>query len=118
MAEAEIVPHEPSAARPRPTMLHPVTGALILLLDWLLFAGNVPTGLVATWPLSLVGFVAGSLGSIFVQRRFAKDSLRASVIKGLFSGVAVGLPFPVAGTAIGGWILAASGLDRLRKRRT
>ena len=68
------------------------------------------------WFLSLVGFVAGTMGSALIQRRFGQDSWRASLVKGAFCGVAVGLPFPVAGTAIGGWILAASGLDRLRGR--
>jgi hypothetical protein len=99
-------------------MLHPATGALILVLDWILFSGTVVSAGTAMWPLSFVGFVTGSLGSMLIQRRVAKDSLRASAVKGLFSGVAVGLPFPVAGTAIGGWILAASGLDRLRRGRS
>jgi hypothetical protein len=98
-------------------MLHPATGALILAMDWVLFSGSAVSLGTASWLLSLVGFVGGSLGSFIIQRRIAGDSPRASLVKGLFSGVAVGLPFPIAGTAIGGWILAASGLDRLRKVR-
>jgi hypothetical protein len=118
MTEHEVAPRIPAAAAPRSTMLHPATGGLILLLDWALFSGTVVSAGTAMWPLSLVGFVGGSLGSMFIQRRFAKDSLLASLVKGIFSGVAVGLPFPIAGTAVGGWILAASGLGRLRKSRT
>ncbi len=117
MTENEVAPRIPEAIPPRSTMLHPATGAFILLLDWVLFSGTVVSAGTAMWLLSLVGFVTSSVVSTFIQRRFAKDSLRSSVVKGLFAGVAVGLPFPVAGTAIGGWILAASGLDRLRKSR-
>lgn len=101
----------------RGTMLHPAAGVLVLILDWALFSGTLISAGTAMWLLSLIGFIGGSLGSFLIQRRLAKESFRSSWVKGLFCGLAVGLPFPVAGTAVGGWILAASGLNRLRRGR-
>jgi hypothetical protein len=39
-----------------------------------------------------------------------------TLFKGLLSGIAVGIPFPIAGTAVGGAVLALSGLNRLTGR--
>jgi hypothetical protein len=38
-----------------------------------------------------------------------------SLLKGIVGGIAVGLPLPIAGTGIGGLVLALSGLNRLRE---
>jgi hypothetical protein len=112
----DIVPKD-ATARTAGTFVHPATGALILGLDWMLFSGTVVSAGTAWWILSAAGFVLGTAGAAFLQRRFGGDTMRMSVAKGLAAGVVVGLPLPVAGTAVGGWVLAASGLDRLRRRR-
>lgn len=99
----------------RRTLLHPAAGALILGLDWLLFSETIFTGGLAVWFTGPTGLVLGGIGTGLIQRRLAGDSVRAAALKGLAAGLIVGAPFPVAGTAVGGAVLALSGLHRLRQ---
>ena len=94
----------------------PATGLLIMGLDWLLFSEEAASlGLLI--PLtSPVGFLAGAIGTYWLQTRHGKDSKLAAGLKGLFAGILVGIPFPLAGTMVGGAILASSGLAGLRWR--
>lgn len=103
---------EPIADR----MLLPLAGLWILGLDWLLFPPEGATLLLATPFASLVGFILGSMGVYQMQRRFALDEKLPAALKALVGGVIVGMPLPIAGTVIGGWILATSGLIHLRDR--
>lgn len=97
-------------------MLLPLAGLWILGLDWILFPPEGATLTLATPIASVLGFLAGAVGVYQMQRRFAGDNQRYAVLKGLLAGIIVGLPFPLAGTIVGGWILATSGLIRLRDR--
>lgn len=94
--------------------LHPASGILILGLDWLLFSGSVLSLGLSTPALSLLGFAVGAVGTGLIQARYGGDARSTSSLKGLLGGIAVGLPLPVAGTALGGLILTLSGLDRLK----
>lgn len=105
-----------STSTRRSRFFHPASALLILGLDWLLFSGSVLTLGFSTGTLALIGLGLGGVGTVWVQRRFADDGSVASLMKGALGGVAVGIPLPVAGTAVGGGILALSGLDRLRNR--
>ena len=96
--------------------LLPVTGAWILGLDWLLFAENTLSLYLATPILVVAGFVGGALGTHYFQTRYGGDRGTAAWIKALLAGVVVGLPFPLAGTFVGGWILFNSGLHTVRDR--
>lgn len=93
------------------TVLHPASGALILGLDWLLFSQNALTLGLSTVVVVLVGFVVAGLGTSLLQRRYNADGWALASVKGLVAGVVVGIPLPVAGTAVGGGILALSGLN-------
>ena len=94
----------------------PATGLLIMGLDWLLFSEEAASfGLLIPFT-SVVGFLAGSIGTYHLQRRHGLDSKPAASLKALLAGVLVGIPFPLAGTLAGGWILATSGLAGLRWR--
>lgn len=98
-----------------PTWFHPASGLLILALDWLLFSGGVLTLGLST-PLLLTLAALGTAGGVTgLQRRYGDDSRRASLLKGIVGGIAVGLPLPIAGTGVGGLVLALSGLNRLRE---
>jgi hypothetical protein len=113
----QVLEPKAEAAPERRTILHPAAGGLILGLDWLLFSGTAATMGLAT-PLSAsLGFVVGSIGTAAIQRKLAGDSRTTAALKGLAAGVVVGVPFPIAGTAVGGGILVLSGLDRLLKRK-
>lgn len=95
------------------SVLHPSSGALILGLDWLLFSENAMTLGLST-PLSVgLGFGLAGIGTGLLQRAYHDDSFGKAVLKGLLASVTVGIPLPVAGTALGGGILALSGLDKL-----
>jgi hypothetical protein len=94
----------------------PATGLWIMGLDWLLFSEDAATLGFAIPFTSLVGFLAGSIGAYRLQTRYGLDSHASALLKGLLAGIIVGLPFPVAGTLAGAWILANSGLAGLRWR--
>ena len=99
-----------------PTVLHPASGVLILGLDWLLFSQNAMTfGLSAVLSVA-IGFGVAGLGTLLIQRIYHGDGLGKAVLKGLLAGITVGIPLPVAGTAVGGGILALSGLNKLWDR--
>ena len=88
----------------------PATGLWILVLDWLLFSSNLLSAWLATPAVMVIGFVLGSTGTFLAQKRAAQDSSWIAVLKGLLAGTVVGLPWPIGGTLIGGWVLLTSGL--------
>ena len=94
----------------------PATGLLIMGLDWLLFSEEAASFGVLIPFTTVVGFLAGSIGTYLLQTRHGLDSKPAACLKGLLAGVLVGIPFPLAGTMAGGLILAGSGLAGLRWR--
>lgn len=97
------------------SFLHPASGALILAFDWLLFSGSVLSLGLGTIALSSIGFVLGLISVAFVQHHYGHDPMVTSGLKGLLAGVAVGIPLPIAGTAVGGLVLSLSGLDQWKK---
>jgi hypothetical protein len=94
----------------------PATGLLIMGLDWLFFSEEAATLGLAIPMTSLVGFLAGSVGTYVLQRRYGLDTRPAAWLKGLLAGVLVAIPFPLAGTLAGAWILTTSGLIGLKQR--
>jgi hypothetical protein len=93
------------------TILHPASGALILGLDWILFSENAATLGLSTSLVAAIGFVVAGFSVGVVQRRYGADGMGIAVLKGLLAGITVGIPLPVAGTAVGGGIVALSGLN-------
>lgn len=94
----------------------PLTGLWIIGLDWLLFSEEIVTFELATPVIALVGFLLGAAGTYHFQRRFAGDNRGWASLKAIFAGIVVGLPLPLAGTVVGGWILVNSGLHGLKNR--
>lgn len=97
--------------------LHPMSGLLILGLDWLLFGGTFITAGAGTLAMSITGFILGMLTVLWVQRRWSRDTAGASLFKSFLAGVAVGIPFPIFGTLLGGAILTMSGLDHYIRKK-
>lgn len=96
--------------------LHPLSGAALLLLDNLLFGANLATAGFST-PLAMtLAFSATLLSVWIIQRKWGGDSRRKSFIKALAAGFVAGLPFSVAGTAVGAWILVRAGMTPQRRR--
>ena len=93
----------------------PATGLWILILDWVLFSSNVLSAWLATPVVMLAGFVLGAGGAFLAQRRAANESLWSAAAKAVLAGIVVGLPWPIGGTLIGGWVMLTSGLADARK---
>jgi hypothetical protein len=96
--------------------LLPATGLLIVGLDWLLFPKEAATLLLSTPITAVLGFLAGSFGTYHLQRNYAQNTKPAALLKAVLAGLLVGVPFPLAGTLVGGWVLATSGLHDLKNR--
>lgn len=94
----------------------PASGFLIMGLDWMFFSEEAATlGLALPFTIT-VGFLTGFLGTYHLQRKYAGDSKCVAGLKSLLAGFLVGLPFPLAGTLAGAWIVANSGLASLRNQ--
>jgi hypothetical protein len=95
-------------------ILLPVTGLWILAWDWLLFSTSaISLGLAVPFAM-VIGFVVGGGGTFYFQRRFAGDALWKAALKALVAGICVGVPWPLAGTLLGGWVLLVSGLTSIK----
>ena len=93
----------------------PATGLWILVLDWLLFSTNILSAWLATPVVVVLGFILGGGGAFLAQRKKADDAVWSALFKGLLAGIVVGVPWPIGGTLIGGWVLLTSGLADARK---
>lgn len=94
----------------------PATGLLVMGLDWFLFSEEAATFGLAIPMTSVVGFLAGSIGAYHLQRKYGLDTKSAALVKSVLAGVLVGLPFPLAGTLAGAWIMTTSGIIGLKDR--
>jgi hypothetical protein len=94
----------------------PVSGLWILALDWLLFSQDTLTLGLSTPLTSLLGFLAGAIGTYNFQRNYASDDGPRAGWKAFLAGLVVSVPFPLAGTVVGAWIVARSGLAGLKDR--
>ena len=101
----------------RQTPLHPASGALILLVDWLFFGADVASlgGLVLL--TSLGAFTITALGVFWIQRTRARDSVARAALKALFGGIVAGIPTSLGGTVVGTVVLAMAGLKLKTGRR-
>jgi hypothetical protein len=96
--------------------LLPATGAWILGLDWFLFSQETITLGLAVPATAILGFFGGAIGTYIFQTRYAGDRGPSAWIKSILAGIVVGIPVPLAGTFVGGWILFNSGLASIRDR--
>lgn len=96
--------------------LLPATGAWILGLDWFLFSQETISLGLAVPATAVVGFLGGAIGTYLLQTRFAGDRSWTAIVKSVLAGIVVGIPVPLAGTFVGGWILFNSGLHSIRDR--
>ena len=90
----------------------PVSGIWILALDWILFSSNLLSAGTATPLVMVLGFLLGSGGVLVLQKWLGGDGSLKAIAKGGAAGIAVGLPWPLAGSLFGGWILLASGIKK------
>ena len=92
--------------------IHRLSGAWIFLIDWLFFGVNAITAGLATPVVSILAFLTGGTGLFLIQKLLNKDSFEQAFLRGLIAGVMAGIPFSIAGTVYGGWVLAMAGMRR------
>lgn len=124
IVEGEVVPPAGGASREKPkepakrrSFYHPLSGVVILGIDWLAFGMDLFSGFAALAAVSAVSFVVTFYVVLGIQRRLNEDKPGAAVAKALIGALAAGLPFPVTGTMVGAAIIALSGLPTLPWRR-
>jgi hypothetical protein len=99
-------------------LLLPLTGIWILALDWLLFSSNLMTAGLATPIVMAIGFFLGGGGTLILQKWIAGDPFWKALLKALVAGIVVGVPWPLTGTLVGGWILLAAGIKNPQRQRS
>jgi len=92
-----------------PSPIHPLAALATIVLDNLFGLPEVAGPEVWLISVPLIGGI-GLLTTTMVQHYLAKDSWGESIAKGLVMGIIAGVPFSVTGTAVGGVLLAWSGL--------
>ena len=107
-------PEEKSPERKR-SFYHPLSGLVILGVDWLAFGLEWPTGMMDSPVVSLLAFAVTFWAVRRIQLGDGDDARRA-MWKAVIGAIAAGVPFPVTGTIVGAAILALSGLSRLKLR--
>jgi hypothetical protein len=93
--------------------IHALAALATIALDGLF---GIPE--LAAVSIPIISPIVGVLGfaaTILVQRFVAKDEWGASLAKGLVLGIVAGVPYPVAGTAVGAPLLIWAGLHQWRK---
>lgn len=114
--EPEVLPPERTDALSPPgrlDLLHPMSGIIVLLLDYVLFGANAASFGLAVAVSMFIGFVASFAAVTLIQRFLEEEPWGKSIAKAIFCGIVVGMPTPVFGTALGALVLAISGLSRV-----
>lgn len=93
------------------------SGAAILIMDWLCFGLEWELGPVSLAAASVLAFVVTYAVVWKVQTRLGGDDARRAHAKAFLGALAAAVPFPVAGTVVGGTIVALSGLRLPGPRR-
>ena len=95
--------------------MHPFSGGLMLLIDFVCFGANALTaGLSTPWVIA-GAFGLSSAGVFMAQKFLDEDGFGAALTKAFFAGVITAVPTPILGTIVGAAIIKHSGLDRLEE---
>lgn len=92
--------------------LHPLAAFTIIALDGVFGTFEIASPLALVFTSIGVGFL-GFISTTFVQRFLEKEGWGAAIAKGLVMGILAGVPYPIAGTAIGAPLLIWAGVHRL-----
>jgi len=94
--------------------IHPLAALVTIALDGVFGVVEILDPFLLIFTSLGVGFLGGISISL-IQRFLADDSWGAAIAKGLALGIVAGVPYLMAGTAIGAPLLAWSGLHQLLK---
>lgn len=98
-------------------LLHPWSGGWLLFVDNVCFGANALTGFLATPIVIFIAFGTVFAGVYRIQRKRAGNGRLASFFKAFMCGVLAGVPWSIAGTAVGGLVLLAAGMSSGASRK-
>ncbi|MCX6081607.1 MAG: hypothetical protein NTW32_18930 [Chloroflexi bacterium] len=102
--------NEPKNTIPAPP-IHPLAALATIALDGFFTIFEVLDPLMLLFISSGIGLL-GFLTTSLVQHYLAKDEWGPAIAKGMVMGIFAGIPYPVAGTAIGAPLLIWAGVHR------
>ncbi|MFA6290455.1 MAG: hypothetical protein WC637_01665 [Victivallales bacterium] len=94
--------------------LHPMSGLLILFLDYAFFVQEIT--IIALPFTCLLAFLLSFTGVLLIQKYIDNENTGRSVAKAFFGGVITGIPTPLFGTVFGSLVLFVSGLSFLKRK--
>jgi hypothetical protein len=90
--------------------IHPMAALVTIVLDGVFTLPELDPLLIPI--VSPIVGILGLAAVTLVQRYLAKDEWGPAVAKGLVMGIIAGVPYPVAGTAVGAPLLIWAGLHQ------
>lgn len=97
--------------------LHPLSGALVIFIDNLLFGVDAISFGFIMPIVALLAFLMVGTGVFLIQWLLHRDRLLASVAKGFVAGFLAGIPTSITGTIFGTAVLFVSGLSIWNRRK-
>jgi len=113
MIEEPTVPETSTGSVISPASFHPLSAWMTIILDMSWLVIEVPATislalLPAILPASIILGLVCLIAVTLVQGFLAKDKWGVAVAKGFAMGLVAAVPYPVAGTAAGVWLLASA----------
>ncbi len=106
------LPLLPELRRPiPPAPVHPLAALTTIVLDNLFTLPEIAGPEVWIFSVPIIGGIC-LLATTLVQHYLAKDGWGEAFAKGLVMGIVAGVPISITGTAVGGILLAWSGLHQ------
>jgi hypothetical protein len=108
---SEIIPSAPRIHSIPPAPIHPLAALTTIVLDNVfgVFELVDPLALILT---SVTVGVLGTVSTTLIQHYLSKEEWGPSLAKGLVLGIIAGVPFQVAGTAVGAILLGWAGASQ------
>jgi hypothetical protein len=108
---SEIIPSAPRSHPIPPAPIHPLAALTTIVLDNVfgVFELVDPLALILT---SVSVGVLGTVSTTLIQHYLSKEEWGPSLAKGLVLGIIAGVPFQVAGTAVGAILLGWAGASQ------
>jgi len=108
---SEIIPSVPRSHSIPPAPIHPLAALTTIVLDNVfgVFELVDPLALILT---SVSVGVLGTVSTTLIQHYLSKEEWGPSLAKGLVLGIIAGVPFQVAGTAVGAILLGWAGASQ------
>jgi hypothetical protein len=115
--EGELVDSDEDRFPKKKSYFHPLSGMVILGLDWLAFGLDFFSGFTALAVVSAATFGVTYAAVNKIQQKLHGDSPKTARKKALIGATAAGVPFPITGTLVGAAIIALSGLRGFGRKR-